>query len=136
MFMKKTITLLSAAVLLAVGVKAQTTVDTSKKEEIPSFVEQMPEFPGGTENITPYLAANIRYPKEAQESGLEGRVLLRFIVMEDGSLTDIKSVKHVGGGLDEEAIRVVKAMPKWNPGKQDGKAVKVYYQLPITFHLE
>src|SRR5215467_11325863 len=143
MFLKKTITLLFAAALLAIGAKAQTTtnttpqtaVDTNKKEEIPSFVEQMPEFPTGNEHLAEFLAQNIRYPAAAREDGIQGRVWVRFIVLEDGTISNAEVIKPVTGGLDKEALRVVNLMPKWKPGRQNGKPVKVYYKLPITFRL-
>ena len=98
------------------------------------YVEQMPEFPG---NVNEYLSRNIRYPEAAREQGIEGRVTIQFIVGEDGTISDVKVVgtEHHGGGLEEEAVRVVRSMPAWQPGKQNGKTVKVYYMLPVWFRL-
>jgi TonB family protein len=98
-------------------------------------VEQMPSFPGGMKAMMDYLARNIRYPADAKKNLLEGRVILQFIVDEKGRLSDVKVARSVEPSLDAEAVRVVKAMPRWNPGTQQGKAVKVRYTLPVTFRL-
>lgn len=100
--------------------------------EIFSYVEQMPE---PSVNIAEYLSKNIRYPEAAKETNTEGRVTLKFVVNENGAVSDIKVVRGIGSGCDEEAKRVLAAMPKWKPGKQNGRAVKVYYTLPIMFKL-
>lgn len=97
------------------------------------FVEQMPEFIG---NIYEYLSKSVRYPQAAIQSGVQGRVLVRFVVNEDGSISSAKLMRGIGGGCDEEALRVVSSMPAWKPGKQNGRAVKVYFTLPISFRLE
>lgn len=101
---------------------------------IPKYVEQMPE-PGY--NVNEYLKKHLVYPMAAMETGIQGRVSVQFIVSEDGSISAAKIVgnKSYGGGLEQEALRVVSSMPKWKPGKQNGKAVKVYYTLPIHFVL-
>ena len=98
-------------------------------------VEQMPEFPGGANALFEYLAKNIHYPKEAAEKKIQGRVILTFVVEKDGSISRVKVVKSVEPSLDQEAIRVVKSMPKWTPGKQNGKNVAVKYAIPMTFRL-
>ncbi|NDV80009.1 energy transducer TonB [Dysgonomonas sp. 511] len=98
-------------------------------------VEQMPEFVGGVAEMHQFIAANLRYPQEAASEGIEGRVSLRFIINKDGSISDVEATRKVNPHLDEEAIRVVKAMPKWNAGKLRGKNVRVYFSLPITFRL-
>ncbi|WP_165836339.1 energy transducer TonB [Taibaiella soli] len=135
--MKRTIALLSAAVLLAVSANAQSGANQKKQVETFSFVEQMPEFPGGSEKLQTYLATNIHYPDSARNANKEGRVIVRFEVMEDGSIVDAKVMSpYIGLGLEEEALRVVSSMPKWKPGKSGGKSVKVYYTLPIRFRLE
>ena len=97
--------------------------------------EKMPEFPGGPDALMTYLARNVRYPKAAQDSGIQGKVVVSFIVQKDGSLTDVKVARSVNPLLDAEAVRVVKAMPKWEPGIQDGKPVDVRFQVPVTFRL-
>jgi len=104
--------------------------------QIFQFVEQMPEFPGGMDKVTEYLSNHIRYPEQAREAGVEGRVTVRFVVNEDGDISDAQVLRGIGGGCDEEALRVIKGMPKWKPGKQNGRAVKVYFTLPISFRLE
>lgn len=108
------------------------------EEEAPIFivVESMPEFPGGIEKLYAYLQANMKYPQMARESGIQGTVYVTFVVEKDGSVTDIKVLRGIGGGCDEEAIRVVRSMPKWNPGKQRGKPVRVQYNLPVRFILQ
>ena len=95
----------------------------------------MPEYPGGINKLMEYLSKNIEYPKAARESGIQGRVFVSFIVEKDGSISNVKVIRSIGGGCDEEAVRVVKAMPKWKPGKQRGKAVRVSYMLPVVFKL-
>lgn len=104
--------------------------------QIFTYVEQMPEYTGGDAARNDFLAKNIRYPELAKENNIQGRVIVRFVVNETGEVSDASVVKGIGGGCDEEAIRVVKKMPKWKPGKQNGKAVKVWFTLPIFFKLE
>lgn len=99
-------------------------------------VEQMPSFPGGDAALMRYLHDNINYPAVAQENGVQGRVVLTFVVERDGSITDVKVGKSVDPSLDREAMRVVKSMPRWNPGKQNGSAVRVKYTLPVMFRLQ
>ena len=106
------------------------------KNGVYQIVEEMPKFPGGENALMDYVAKNVVYPKEAQEKGISGRVFVGFIVEKDGSVSEVKVLRGIGGGCDEESIRVVKAMPKWKPGKQDGKPVRVSYQLPIFFKLQ
>lgn len=107
-----------------------------KKEEIFTRVEQMPQFGSGEKELLEYLAKNIKYPAIARENGIQGTVVIQFVVDKDGSVTEPVVVREVGGGCDEEALRVVKNMPKWIPGKQQGKPVKVRYTLPVKFKLE
>ena len=106
------------------------------KNGVYQIVEEMPEFPGGENALMDYVAKNVVYPKEAQEKGISGRVFVGFIVEKDGSVSEVKVLRGIGGGCDEESIRVVKAMPKWKPGKQEGKPVRVSYLMPITFKLQ
>lgn len=107
------------------------------KEEIFTFVEQPPSFPGGEDALNKYLSKNIRYPHVAQENGISGTVFVQFVVDSDGNIKDVKTVGATkGGGLEEEATRVVKTMPKWKPGKQNGRFVSVQYNLPIRFTLQ
>lgn len=105
------------------------------EEEIFQIVEEMPSYPGGAEALYEYLNDNIRYPIVALESGISGRVYVQFVVEKDGSVSDVKVLRGIGGGCDEEAIRVVEKMPRWNPGKQRGRAVRVLYMVPINFTL-
>jgi periplasmic protein TonB len=101
-----------------------------------TFVEFMPEFPGGEKALVNYLSRNIHYPSMASETGIEGTVFIKFVVGSTGEIRDVEVVgAKKGAGLEEEAIRVVKKMPKWKPGKQNGQAVAVYFNLPIRFTL-
>lgn len=107
-------------------------------EEEPVFVivESMPSFPGGYEELMKYLRKNLRYPNLAKESGIQGRVFVAFVVETDGSVTDVQILRGIGGGCDEEAIRVVNNMPRWEPGKQRNVTVRVRFNLPIKFTLQ
>ena len=99
-------------------------------------VEEMPSFPGGQGALMAFLSSNIKYPVVAQENGVQGRVIVGFVVERDGSITDVKIMRSVDPSLDREAQRVVKAMPKWKPGKQNGAAVRVKYTVPVGFRLQ
>ena len=99
-------------------------------------VEEMPSFPGGQAALMSFLSSNIKYPVVAQENGVQGRVIVGFVVERDGSITDVKVMRSVDPSLDREAQRVVKAMPRWKPGKQNGSAVRVKYTVPVTFRLQ
>ncbi|HEY4785879.1 MAG TPA: TonB family protein [Bacteroidales bacterium] len=100
------------------------------------FAQQMPEFPGGEEARQKFLKDNVKYPSIAAEMGISGRVTLQFVVDKNGNIGNITVIRGIGGGCDEEAIRVVKLMPQWRPGKQNGKAVPVYFVFPIIFTLQ
>ncbi len=105
--------------------------------EIFAYVEQMPEFKGGQTALVNYLSTNIKYPETARAEGKEGKVFVKFIVNEDGSISDVIIVRSSGNNtLDTEAKRVVTSMPNWKPGKQNGKAVKTFFNLPIVFRLQ
>jgi len=106
------------------------------EQEVFTIVEQMPSFPGGDQKMYEYLGKNIKYPQIARESGIQGRVFVNFVVEPDGHVSNVNVMRSLGGGCDEEAMRVVKAMPKWKPGKQRGKAVRVSYILPVNFKLQ
>ena len=99
-------------------------------------VEEMPSFPGGQGALMSFLSSNIKYPVVAQENGVQGRVIVGFVVERDGSISDVKVMRSVDPSLDREAQRVVKAMPKWKPGKQNGSAVRVKYTVPVVFRLQ
>lgn len=118
-----------------------TQVKVEEEEEVaeePIFtvVESEPEFPGGMEALYKYLAQNIKYPQLARENGITGKVYVTFVVEKDGSIANPRILRDIGGGCGAEAIRVVKAMPKWSPGKQRGKAVRVQFNLPVNFNLK
>ena len=107
-----------------------------QEQEIFQIVEEMPAYPGGDAKLMEYVAKNIKYPQIARETGIQGRVFVGFVVEPDGSVSNVKVLRGIGGGCDEEAMRVVKSMPKWKPGKQRGKAVRVSYMLPVNFKLQ
>jgi len=111
------------------------TISPKKQDSIYAVVENMPEFPGGRKAFMKYLADNIKYPKQAKKKGIHGRVFVNFTVEEDGSITNAKLLRGIGGGCDEESIRVVEAMPKWIPGEHEGKKVRVSFNVPIKFVL-
>ncbi len=115
------------------------TSDAKVTEEDPNkiftSVEQVPAFPGGLDAFGRYLQKNIRYPAVARENGTQGRVIVSFVCERDGSLTDVKVARGIGDGCDEEAVRVIKASPKWKPGIQNGRPVRVAYSVPISFTL-
>ncbi len=123
-------------VLKAKEVIAQPEPPKEEETKVFDVVEQMPSFPGGPAELMKYLASNIKYPVVAEENGVQGRVIVTFVVEKDGSITDVRVVKSVDPSLDKEAARVVKSMPKWIPGKQNGSAVRVKYTVPVTFRLQ
>ena len=127
----------SGEVLKAKEVIATEPVKPKEEEnKVFDVVEQMPSFPGGQTALMNYLNNNIKYPVIAEENGIQGRVVVQFVVGKDGHISDVKVAKSVDPSLDKEAVRVVKAMPKWIPGKQNGQAVTVRYTLPVTFRLQ
>lgn len=101
-----------------------------------TVVEEMPSFPGGEEQLFKYLSNNIKYPPVARENGIQGRVYVTFVVDRDGKIREAKILRGIGGGCDEEALRVVRAMPQWKSGRQNGRAVQVQYNLPVNFTLK
>lgn len=109
--------------------------DTNLEDKIYSIVEHDPEFPGGMEGLYQWLATNVKYPEHAKENGIQGRVVVKFVIEKDGSVSDVRIMRSPNDELSEEAIRVVKAMPKWKAGRQNGKKVRVQYMLPINFKL-
>ncbi|WP_190277238.1 energy transducer TonB [Taibaiella lutea] len=109
--------------------------DTGIMGKIFSAVDELPEFMGGQQGLMNYLSSSIRYPADAREKNKEGRVVVKFVVCTDGSLCNEEIVKSVDSSMDQEVLRVVKAMPNWKPAKQNGQAVKTYYTLPVTFKL-
>lgn len=115
-------------------VKAEPKPEVENK--VFDVVEQMPSFPGGPSALMQYLSTNIKYPVVAQENGVQGRVVVSFVVERDGSITDVQVARSVDPSLDREAQRVVRSMPRWIPGKQNGQAVRVKYNVPVAFRLQ
>ncbi|MBR3434537.1 MAG: TonB family protein [Bacteroidales bacterium] len=105
------------------------------EEEVFLVVEDDPEFPGGLSALSQYLASNIKYPQLAKENNITGKVFVSFVVEKDGSVGQVKILRDIGGGCGAEAVRVVKSMPKWKPGKQRGKPVRTQFNLPVDFSL-
>lgn len=112
-----------------------STEGTVKGEQIYDILEQYPEFPGGYSALTEWIDDNLKYPVEAAMDGIEGRVIVQFIVRPTGKIVDAKVVRGIAPSLDKEALRLINIMPNWIPGRQKGKAVNVRYTLPITFKL-
>ena len=152
--MKKIITLSALLVLLGSNLRAQNVINptnekdgptilravgddstTSDNEKVYQVVGQQPNFPGGKEELFKYLAYNMIYPADAAKNKIEGRVLVTFVVEHDGSISNVNVANSVYPSLDKESIRVVSGMPKWIPGKANGKTVRVKYTIPITFRL-
>ena len=136
--MRRLILVSLMAICSLTTVLAQKTVVSQKdqKEEPFNVVEDMPAFPGGMQALMAFLIENIQYPADAQKQKVDGRVLVNFVVEKDGSITEVKVLKPGFPSLDAEAIRVVKAMPKWKPGYQNGQPVRVQYTVPINFSLK
>lgn len=118
-----------------VVVEKKTPVE-EKKEEIFKSVEQMPTFPGGDQALMKYLSSHINYPAMAQENGVQGRVVVQFVVTKTGKVGEVKVVRSVDKDLDREAVRVCKSLPNFVPGRQNGQPVNVWYTLPVTFKLQ
>lgn len=116
--------------------KAAPPEPPKKIYETTDVLEKMPEFSGGYPALRQYLGSNLNYPNKAIEANIQGKVVVTFTVCEDGSLCDEKVIQGLGGGCEQEALRVIKKMPRWQPGLKDGKPVKVRYILPVVFHLE
>ena len=133
--MKKLILLLLMAGCCLMTANAQKTVVSQTDQKVFDTVEQMPEYPGGMQAMIEFLQTNMKYPEDAAKQKVEGRVMVQFVVETDGSVSDVHVAKQVFPSLDAEAIRVVQAMPKWMPGKDKGKVVRVKYNLPIVFRM-
>jgi len=133
--MKNLILLMSITSLMFLNVSAQTVEEKNDNKETFTVVEVMPEYPGGEEALIKFLDKNLQYPKEARNKGIQGKVWAGFIVDKDGTLINIEILRGIGGGCDEEVLRVLKLMPKWKPGTQSGVAVAVKYRYPINFTL-
>ena len=133
--MKKLILMSLMAACCLTTAYAQKTEDSQKEQKVYEVVEQMPEYPGGMSALINFLSTTVKYPEDAVKQKVEGRVMVQFVVEKDGSVTDVTVVKNAFPSLDAEAVRVVKAMPKWTPGRVKGKVVRVRYTLPISFRM-
>lgn len=131
--MKKLILL--AAVALFCGTSAMAQTD-EVDDAVFVVVEKSPEFPGGDDSLYAFIGRNIKYPEAAKKNKIEGRVFVTFVIEKDGQVSSAKILRDIGGGCGEEALRVVKNMPKWKPGTQRGNPVRVQFNLPIMFQLE
>ena len=122
---------------VVIAAPVEAPVEEEEEEVVFVVVESMPEFPGGQQALFKYLSENVKYPVIAQENGIQGRVICQFVVNKDGSIVDVEVVRSGGDpSLDKEAIRVIKTMPKWKPGKQRGKPVRGKYTVPVNFKLQ
>ena len=133
--MKRFLLLLSA-ILLTNMAFCQEEKKVSVDDEVFVVVEEQAEFPGGLDSMYAYIHKNLKYPELAKEKGIEGRVFVNFIIEKDGSISNVKILRGIGGFCEEAAVEMVKNMPKWKPGKQRGKAVRVKYTLPVMFRLQ
>ncbi len=120
---------------VAAPIASQANKITEEEEKPFVVAEKLPQFPGGETELMKFIYANIKYPPRAQEAGIQGKVIVNFVVERDGKITHIKIERGIGFGCDEESIRVLNKMPPWTPGEMGGKAVPVYFTLPITFRL-
>lgn len=125
-----------AVVIAAPVTGSSAPVEEEEDQVVFQVVESMPTFPGGDAALFKYLSDNVKYPVIAQENGIQGRVICQFVVNKDGSIVDVQVVRSIDPSLDKEAVRVIQSMPKWTPGKQRGKAVRVKYTLPVNFKLQ
>jgi protein TonB len=130
--MKKLILLVALALFCSTSVMAQAEVED---DAIFVVAENAPEFPGGSDSLYAYIARNIKYPETAKKEKIEGRVFVTFVIEKDGQVSSAKILRDIGGGCGEEAIRVVKNMPKWKPGTQRGNPVRFQFNLPVSFML-
>ena len=133
---RKNVSLKVALMMLVLLFSFMTsTAQTKKNDMVFDVVEVMPQFPGGQIAMMKYIMENMKYPKQAMKEGIQGRVAVSFIVEKDGSISNVRPVHSVHSLLDKEAVRVVESMPKWTPGKQNGKPVRVRFNLPVMFKL-
>ena len=134
---RKNVSLKVALMMLVLLFSLMTsTAQTKKSNMVYDVVEVMPQYPGGQTAMLKYIMENIKYPKQIMEEGIQGRVTVSFIVEKDGRVSNVRLLRSVQPSLDKEAIRVVKSMPKWTPGKQNGKPVRVRFNLPVMFKLK
>lgn len=133
---RKNVSLKVALMMLVLLFSFMTsTAQTKKNNMVFDIVEVMPQYPGGQIAMLKYFMENIKYPEQAMKKGIQGRVTVRFIVEKDGSISDVRPVLSVHPLLNKEAVRVVESMPKWSPGKQNGKPVRVRFNVPVMFKL-
>lgn len=133
---RKNVSLKVALMMLVLLFSFMTsTAQTKKNDMVFDVVEVMPQYPGGPIAMLKYLMENIKYPEQAMKEGIQGRVTVRFIVEKDGSISDVRPVLSVHPLLNKEAVRVVESMPKWSPGKHNGKPVRVRFNVPVMFKL-
>jgi protein TonB len=132
----KRLALLLSAIFLTNLAFCQEEKKASVDDEVFVVVEEQAEFPGGLDSMYAYIVKNLKYPELAKEKGIEGRVFVSFIIEKDGSISNVKILRGIGGGCDEAAVEMIKNMPKWKPGTQRGKPVRVQFNLPIKFELE
>ena len=134
---RKNVSLKVALMMLVLLFSFMTsTAQTKKNNMVYDVVEVMPQYPGGQIAMLKYIMKNIKYPKQIMEEGIQGRVTVSFIVEKDGRVSNVRLLRSVQSALDKEAIRVVKSMPKWTPGKHNGKPVRVRFNLPVMFKLK
>ena len=124
------------AALCLLTASAQKTVVSQSNQNVYDAVEQMPEYPGGMSAMMEFLQTEIKYPQDAIKQNVGGRVMVMFVVEPDGSLTNVRVARKVFPSLDAEAVRVVKSMPKWKPGKEKGREVRVNFTLPVVFNVK
>ena len=133
---RKNVSLKVALMMLVLLFSFMTsTAQTKKNNMVFDIVEVMPQYPGGQIAMLKYIMENIKYPEQAMKEGIQGRVAVSFIVEKDGSISDVKPILSVHPLLNKEAVRVVESMPKWTPGKQNGKPVRVRFNVPVMFKL-
>lgn len=133
---RKNVSLKVALMMLVLLFSFMTSTAQTKKNDMEyCIVEMMPQYPGGLAAMLKYIRENIKYPEQAMKKGIQGRVTVSFIIEKDGSISDVRPILSVHPLLNKEAVRVVESMPKWTPGKQNGKPVRVRYNLPVMFKL-
>lgn len=133
---RKNVSLKVALMMLVLLFSFMTsTAQTKKNDMVFDVVEVMPQYPGGQIAMLQYIMKNIKYPEQAMKEGIQGRVAVSFIVEKDGSISNVKPILSVHPLLNKEAVRVVESMPKWSPGKQNGKPVRVRFNVPVMFKL-
>ncbi len=134
--MKRTVIILAAVATMMFGLNNKVCAQNTNNKQQQVVVDNEPEYPGGIEAMYQFIFQNLEYPKDARDSGIQGKVYISFIVEVDGSLSAFKVVKDIGGGCAEAAIEVLKKMPKWKPGESEGKPVRVEFTIPVVFRLQ